>query len=173
MSGFLCDIAVVFTVWWSYHGCSHGVCLFIHQGFVKWDKFSSVILVVERQNKEDEFIEKEDLWAWKRIRPESVGWFCLFKCTNVRLWSAMTGVCAEECMLALSSDFPCSIWLFTLWNQNGGSDFQAAYRVAIVTCCWFQVSMLRKTGRFSRGLAGCQWRFASRFEMGCLSFPFM
>lgn len=62
---------------WSCHGCSRGVCLFIHQCFVKWGKFSSVILVVERQNKEHEFIEKEDLFEHENASPETMDCFCV------------------------------------------------------------------------------------------------
>lgn len=89
----------------SYRGCSHGVCLFIHQCFVNWDKYSSVIWVVERQNKEHEFTEKEDLFEHEKISPGNVGCFCLLKCTNVHFWNAGTRLGREEeYMLALSRD---------------------------------------------------------------------
>lgn len=72
-------IEIIFSLWyysvpsgyrnhlWSCHGCSRGVCLFIHQCSVKWGKFSSVILVVERQNKEHECVEKEDLFEHENV----------------------------------------------------------------------------------------------------------
>lgn len=47
----------------------HAVCLCTHQCFVKWDEFSSVILVVKGQNKEHEFIENDYLFEHETILP--------------------------------------------------------------------------------------------------------
>lgn len=63
---------------WGSHGCSHAVCLCIHWCLVKWDGFSSVILVVERQNKEHEFIQNEHLSEHENFCLENVRSFCLF-----------------------------------------------------------------------------------------------
>lgn len=93
---------------------AHVVCLFIHQCSVKWGKFSSVILVVERQNKEHECVEKEDLFEHENVSLKLWPAF-VFKSTNVSVWNAGTRfACEEGCTLVLSFDLPCSIWLFTL-----------------------------------------------------------
>lgn len=81
---------------------------------------------------------KRPIWAW-----EIFAWkmwnvcFC-FTYTNKNFWNKMSVlVCDIGHRVFLPFYFPCSIRLFALWNQNGGSYLQAAYRVAIVTGCWF------------------------------------
>lgn len=126
-----------------YHIIAYMNIVYLFNSVVKWNRLSSVFFVVIRSRglgaKQREWIYWKRTYEHVKYSPRKMWDVCFyFTYINMNLWNNLSIiVCDEGYTLFLSFYFPCSIWFFTLWNQNGGSYLQAAYRVAIVTCCWF------------------------------------
>lgn len=110
---------------------SNGINCSVYFGYYEVKRFRG-------RQREWVYWKRRPIWTWKIFAWKLWNVCFCFIYIKMNLWNKISVVvCDERHTTHLTFYFPCSTWFYALWNQNGGSYLEAAYRVAIVTCCWF------------------------------------